>query len=899
MKKMFILLTLLGVVLSTTKGVSASNDKITISSTQNAILANVGDVIDLNDYQYQHNTQTFLNFDQVTVTAFSSGISFNGLQITVSEKGQHPFLLQYQSANIYVYIIAKEASETEYVLFEEDFQGVPNGKLPNGYTTVSGSAGIQNEQLLVAGRGGGAIVTLPNYLRSFMNYIIEVDMTILESDNDSRWASVMFRYQTENYYQMAIRKDATLANGVEFAKRISGSWNVTNTASYVESLSPSKMYSLKIDVVDSTVKEYINDTLMITHDQALEYKRGLIGVQTAGANAVYDNFKITLPESYIRVETFEFTQIPTVYQPNTGIVNPATTLTELKTLAQLDLYQTRRPGSLILNVNGDLDVIDNAGAKIDSLYNILVRIDGRIIPAIRVNDVTTAALVAERLKLWGILDVFMISDDKEIILEARRNHEMIRGILDLSSRRFSQTADLDQIRKDVNISQSVAVIINPQDITKQAVNYLQQRLVTVFTTSSENNQISHMNAILSGVNGIVTDYPFEIFDIYATFTNVTHVREVFIIAHRGLHNGYTESVGPENSVEVALKAYENGARIIEIDVHLTVDQEVVVMHDTTTARTAQINFVVAQQFLGALENIKLNDVSNTGNEFYIPSFDRFLEAFKDKKDAVLFVEIKPTNKLLLEKTRDKIIEKDMENQVVFIAFGAQNIKDMAEVMPSMANGYLTGALLGGSSVSASMLNVLTSIVPMKATLNPSFGPLTPDFVKALTHRGITVWPWTIDDQNSLNYYHTAGVGGITTNVSDYFKDAYLFLEYDKTHIKHVIGNDLTISGTLRTMMDEKYTHRSELIILKNDANATFDASGKLLSVEKPGEVIYYTMAQSTLPNGSPITLYSDLMVIEFQQASNIWANPILYVGVSGTLALSVGLWFVFKKMTKK
>jgi hypothetical protein len=294
MKKIFILLAFVGLVLGLQKKVEAADDRPIISATQNAILANVGDVIDLSDYVYQHNATTFIEFDQVTLTGFSAGISLSGTQVTVSQKGQHPFLLQYQSANIYVYVVAKEVNETEYVLFETGFDAVPNGKLPNGYSTVTGSSGIQNEQLLVAGRGGSAIVTLPNYLRSFMNYIIEVDMTIVEVDNDARWASVMFRYSTENYYQMAIRKDATLANGVEFAKRINGAWNVTNTAAFSEQISPVKMYNLKIDVLDATVKEYINDQLLITHEQALEYKRGLIGVQTNGANALFDNFKITL-----------------------------------------------------------------------------------------------------------------------------------------------------------------------------------------------------------------------------------------------------------------------------------------------------------------------------------------------------------------------------------------------------------------------------------------------------------------------------------------------------------------------------------------------------------------------------------------------------------------------------
>jgi glycerophosphoryl diester phosphodiesterase len=898
MKKIFILLAFVSLVLGLQKKVEAADDRPIISATQNAILANVGDVIDLSDYVYQHNATTFIEFDQVTLTGFSAGISLSGTQVTVSQKGQHPFLLQYQSANIYVYVVAKAVNETEYVLFETGFDAVPNGKLPNGYSTVTGSSGIQNEQLLVAGRGGSAIVTLPNYLRSFMNYIIEVDMTIVEVDNDARWASVMFRYSTENYYQMAIRKDATLANGVEFAKRINGAWNVTNTAAFSEQISPVKMYNLKIDVLDATVKEYINDQLLITHEQALEYKRGLIGVQTNGANALFDNFKITMPVSYIRTETFEFTRIPTIYEPNTKIVNPATIVTPLESMAQLSTYTSRRPATMVLNVNSDMDVVNSSDEKIDSLYNVLIALDGKYIPAFKVESAPLAVEIAERIKLWGILDVFFISTQKEVILAARGEYEMIRGVLDLSQRSFSSKADLDQIRKDTNSAQSVAVILNPAFLNKGHVNYLQQRLVTVWS-SAENNTESHYNVLLSGANGIITDNPMALLDIYETFTTTTHLREVFIIAHRGLHNGYTESSGPENSIEVALQAYQNGAKIIETDVHLTFDEEVVVMHDTTTGRTASQNFTVSAQLLGALENITLLDVSNTGKTFYIPSLDSYLEAFKDK-DVVLFIEIKPTNQRLLEKVRDKVLEKDMENKVVLIHFGAQNIVNMKTVMPTMVNGYLTGALLNSNSIENSMLSVLTSIVPMKSTLNPSYGQLTPEFTKALTHRGITVWPWTIDDGTSMSYYYNAGVGGITTNVSDYFKDMYMYLNYQTTEFEVVKGEPFILSGELKTKGGFVYPYRTELVILRNDANATFDGSGKLISVDELGEVVFYTKAISTLPNGSVIEIYSDLMTITFVEPSaTLWSNPWIYVGFSGVSVLAVGIWFTLKKVTRK
>ena len=51
-------------------------------------------------------------------------------------------------------------------------------------------------------------------------------------------------------------------------------------------------------------------------------------------------------------------------------------------------------------------------------------------------------------------------------------------------------------------------------------------------------------------------------------------------AHRGFKSKY-----PENTMLAFVKAYEEGADGIEFDVHLTKDNEIVIMHDENTLRT--------------------------------------------------------------------------------------------------------------------------------------------------------------------------------------------------------------------------------------------------------------------------------------------------------------------------
>lgn len=892
MKKILMFLLLLTFMLGISQKPSIQaeeTDKVIISALESAILTDVDTVIDLNDYVYQHTDQSIHEMKDVTITSFSADMVIDGTNLTVLKKGAHPFLLQHGATNIYIYVIAKEANDSEYILYEEDFTGVANGKLPTGYTTVSGSAGIQDEKLYLSGKGSGAIVHLPGYLRGFTNYVIETDMTILEADNESRWASVMFRASHNNYYQMAIRQDATLSNGVEFAKRVNGNWNVTNTHAYREKLSPAKMYSLKVDVLDMNVKEYINNELLIAYESAIEFKKGFIGVQSSGSNALFDNFKITLPISYVREDVHEFKPIPQIYEPETKIVNPATILTPLESLEQLNSYKTgKRPATAVLSLDSNLNVINKDGQKIDSLYNVLKHLDGIMIPAIKTEDIDISKAASLSLRNWGIVDAFIISKNKDVILEARKANEMMRGVLDLTDIKSFETSSWQDIRFNTNRSQSVSVIISHEAISKELVNYLQRRVVSVWTTSLEDDPISHHNAILSGANGILTNHPLDIISLYESYTTTTHVREVFIIAHRGLHKGYTNSFGPENSIEVALQAFENGARILETDIHLTFDNKVVVIHDDTTNRTAEISQIVKNMELDYLTQIKLKPVNEAqqANTYYIPSFKQYLETFKGK-DIVMFVEVKPTNRLLLEKARDLVRSLEMESQVAFIEFGAQNIRDMMEVMPEVSNGFLTGALIS-SDKDASLMNILTSVVPMKSTINPYYSGVTKELTRALTHRGLTIWPWTIDDMSSMNQFYEMGVGGITTNESDYFKESYLFLDYEKKHYNIKPNEkDFRVEGLLKTMDGTTYPFRSELVILKNTAEATFDETGLFTGASKNGEVVFYTKASSTTPDGKTVNLTSDLMFIHIKQTSS---NTYLYVfiGISIVVPLMLG-----------
>ena len=64
----------------------------------------------------------------------------------------------------------------------------------------------------------------------------------------------------------------------------------------------------------------------------------------------------------------------------------------------------------------------------------------------------------------------------------------------------------------------------------------------------------------------------------------TSTENLIITGHRG-----GAGLGPENSLECIRKGIEAGATSIEIDVHITADNEIVVCHDPTATKNNENN----------------------------------------------------------------------------------------------------------------------------------------------------------------------------------------------------------------------------------------------------------------------------------------------------------------------
>jgi glycerophosphoryl diester phosphodiesterase len=845
--------------------VQAQTGGKTITESRNHILLDVDQQIDLSQYTVIREAGNF-TLAEATLTSVHPAVDITPVSISVTEKGIFTVSVSYQSYTMTLYVISKLSTESEFVIYQEDFSGM-SGALPSQFTMLDavgepgGSAAIASNRLFLS---GNTIVLFPSYLQGFTNYIIEADVNMTRVDNSSRWTSILFRYTKENYFQMAVRQTATATNGVEFAKRISGSWNVPATSSYKENLSASKSYRFKVDVFDTTVKEYIDNELLITYDSAYEFVYGRIGVQTNGSDVYFDNIKITLPASYVVEAGYEFKSVVNVYQPQTGIVAPATSIVWAESKNHVEtLIGEVRPATVIFRVNQNLDIIDHQGHYMMPLEDALILIDGKVIPAFYTNDEATAASLAETLRQLRIFDLFIVSKDKDTILGARANHNLMRGIYYVEDVSDDLTIeDLMNIRRSTNQAQAVAVLLPGEKMNQRLVHEMQKRAMTVWVTAA-NDPVSQYRAVLSGANGIQTQDYQALFAIYETFGPNTHVRRPLFIAHRGLFFGGSEA--PENTIEAAMIAFERGADIIELDVHFSLDLEVVVIHDSGTQRTAPDvpNKVVSQTTLEQLKEINLFDPIEGRENVKIPTLREFMQAFKGL-DVVLFIEPKPTQPLLMQFIMEIIEELDMYDQSAIIAFSPTNIEAMNQAYPEISNGLLTGGLLNAQNVEASLTNTFSNVVTINSTLNPHFGALRPEFIYALTHRGVGVYPWTINELPSLIQYYNYGVGAITTDFFSHFDETFNRLVFEQYKYQYIFGESelINLRGAIQTQNGTSYPYMPEMIVIdEGGTGITFDINGRMQTITHPGAFYGYTVFTSNLPDGSSIIITSDLFEI--------------------------------------
>lgn len=121
-----------------------------------------------------------------------------------------------------------------------------------------------------------------------------------------------------------------------------------------------------------------------------------------------------------------------------------------------------------------------------------------------------------------------------------------------------------------------------------------------------------------------------------------------VVAHRG-----GADLAPENSLTCIKKGMETGADLIEIDIHLSKDNQIVVNHDETIDRMTDGSGAIADMTLEELKKFHIVNKKGELTADKLPTLEEVLELVKD--GSKLLIEIKRTKNLYVG-IEEKLLE---------------------------------------------------------------------------------------------------------------------------------------------------------------------------------------------------------------------------------------------------
>lgn len=787
-----------------------------------------------------------------------------------------------------------QASDSNTV-YTENFDSIADGKLPDGWTVSDalkksgGKAEVKDKKLVISSDNEAlGKVLLPSKLSEYGNCSFEAEISFTKVTNDSRWCSLVVRQQSSesDFYQMCIRKTTTSSNGIEFAVHSASGWNVLDTAPAEENAGLNKVHKVKIEIYNSNVYEYFDGALVLESDslsmQNKIFEKGSLGIIASNATITVDNITVSKLDSNPKkqeISTEKNTYYADFDQIYTTIISAPTVVVEPYSYDALIYWMNcnPKPQNMILNINDSMQVTDSTGnTVIGSVKDITEAIRERVVIVYNVKTETQAEGIKNFIKENALADCLIMSENQELVKSVRKSQKKIGGAIDFTgiSTENVTAKTLDDIIYATNESSARIALIPESIATKKNVEYLQNRLITVWVEECAETDAMLHNSIQSGANGIITDTPEALYTAYRFYNNDISVlcRTPFVIGHRGL-----PSKAPENSLESAKEANKAGADCIELDIRLSKDGEVWIYHDNdlnvTTNSSGTVNSKTSEQ----LKKVSIIKSSSYGTFKSYPKVslvrleDYFIEFKND--DVMFFVEIKENAPKLISETARLINDYNMWNRCIMITFLPDAITAFQKAVPGMSCGYLM-ANPNGKNNEQRVRNVLNMCNPYKATFNAS-GISDRNQIKSLMARGITCWPWTYGSGNTAGAY-LLGVGGITTDTADLASDIARDIIIDGKYEYTVNpGDSLTYNPTVTTRtgtydFNAKYsdgTQRTapELVII--DGNDFIEVNGNTITAKKDGTAhLMYRLVTSSDPKNAPnmnteFSLYTQVITI--------------------------------------
>lgn len=231
-----------------------------------------------------------------------------------------------------------------------------------------------------------------------------------------------------------------------------------------------------------------------------------------------------------------------------------------------------------------------------------------------------------------------------------------------------------------------------------------------------------------------------------------HKKNTKIIAHRGL-----SGIEKENTNAAFIAAANRSYFGIEADVQVSLDGEFIIIHDKTTRRVADIDYVIEKTPFSVLRELTLKPKrgGQDRNDLKIPSLEEYISICQSYgKKAVLELKNKMEPHQIYEIMK-RIKKADYLDDTIMISFSLSNLSALRKNYPNQPAQYISYKLDD---------KVYRSLLDLKLDLDIHFGAADKEIIDKCHKNGIKVNCWTVDNIGDAERLIDYGVDYISTNI---------------------------------------------------------------------------------------------------------------------------------------
>ena len=231
-----------------------------------------------------------------------------------------------------------------------------------------------------------------------------------------------------------------------------------------------------------------------------------------------------------------------------------------------------------------------------------------------------------------------------------------------------------------------------------------------------------------------------------------------IIAHRG-----DSAHRPENTLASFAGALELGLQLVELDVQLTRDGHVVVLHDPTVDRTTDGSGDVGGLTLAELRRLSAGYPAHFGAAHAgerVPTLAEALALLRGRGRVMIEIKRDSVGEDPLggieARTLAEVRKAGMEREVALLSFDRRALLRCLEQAPDITRGHLFYRATIEEVIEGARAVASTLVLPEKGMLSDAFCALARD-------AGLMLATWVVDDVEELRQLERFDLYGVASN----------------------------------------------------------------------------------------------------------------------------------------